>query len=506
MSDPSRADAGTQELLDGRYLLGECLGEGGMARVHRAEDIVLGRVVALKIMRESSDPGLDSGRLRMESTLLASLAHPSLVTLYDAHIAPGKMGYLVMELVEGPSLRERADAGPLPAAAVAALARDLADALATVHAAGIVHRDVKPSNILLAPPGASGAPFRAKLADFGIAYLTDGTRLTAPGTVLGTAAYLAPEQVRGAPAGPAADIYALGLVLLETLTGVRAFPHSTGVESIVVRLSQSPRIPGWLPEPWRELLAAMTAMDPFARPSATAVVESVVTMDAAALAFYAGDVPARVHAEEPTAAETAIVAVPPAPAPPATEPIKALLVRAGISVSEPAPPTTRSQHRALRRRRRPALMWGGAAGLAAGLVAVAVALAPTAGGVVDPAPSVTPVAEGGTSEQTPAPEQEAPAGEAPQQGAIETVEQNTAVVPAAPEPAAEEPAPAPEAPAPEAPAPADTRNAPSGADDRGPDTDNRGNRGPGSDRGGDRNPGDDSGNGRGAGNRGGGND
>jgi tRNA A-37 threonylcarbamoyl transferase component Bud32 len=381
MSDPSRADTGTQELLDGRYVLGECLGEGGMARVHRAEDVVLGRVVAVKMMRETSDPDLDSGRLRTESTLLASLAHPSLVTLYDARITPGERGYLVMELVEGPSLRERTDAGPLPATAVATLGRDLGDALATVHAAGIVHRDVKPSNILLAPPGASGAPFRAKLADFGIAYLTDATRLTAPGTVLGTAAYLAPEQVRGAPAGPAADVYALGLVLLESLTGNRAFPHSSGVASVVVRLSQSPGIPDSLPQPWRELLAAMTAMDPFARPSAAAVVDAVTALDAEALAFFAADMPPAPAPDAPEATRRfdALPADPPASAP--------------LLTPEGTPPRTRAGARSARRRRRPALVWGAVGASAAGMLALALALAPGAGDTVDPAPSFSPVAE-----------------------------------------------------------------------------------------------------------------
>ncbi|WP_409048257.1 serine/threonine-protein kinase [Microbacterium sp. HA-8] len=447
MSDPTRADTGTQELLDGRYVLGECLGEGGMARVHRAEDVVLGRVVAVKMMRESSDPALDSGRLRTESTLLASLAHPSLVTLYDARIVPGERGYLVMELVEGPSLRERTDSGPLPATAVAALGRDLADALATVHAAGIVHRDVKPSNILLAPPGASGAPFRAKLADFGIAYLTDATRLTAPGTVLGTAAYLAPEQVRGAPAGPAADIYALGLVLLESLTGDRAFPHSSGVASVVVRLSQSPGIPDSLPRPWRELLAAMTAMDPFARPSAAAVVDAVTALDAAALAFFAADMP-------------------PAPAPDAPEATRrfdALPADAPASASlltpEGAPPHTRAGARSARRRRRPALVWGAVGASAAGILALALALAPGAGDTVDPAPSISPVAEDEGVAPTDQPSEDESVPET-----VDTVPEETIVVDPQPDIV-------PEAPA-EPAAPIDAPVDPPGQDNRGPGNNN----------------------------------
>ncbi|WP_440711511.1 serine/threonine-protein kinase [Herbiconiux sp. YIM B11900] len=269
-SDLKPADSPeTGEVLDGRYLLHEKVGAGGMGVVHRARDEVLGRTVAVKIFRESA---ADAARSTSETRLLASLDHHSLVTLFDAQIASDRPNYLVMEYVDGPTLRQRLAEAPLRPDDVASMARDLADALHLVHQAGIVHRDIKPSNVLLRPSHVPGEEFRAKLADFGIAYLIDSTRLTTPGTLVGTAAYLSPEQVRGAEPAPASDIYALGLVLLEALTGERAFPQTGTHEAALARLTRDPVIPGEFGYPWRSLLTAMTARDPEQRPSALEVV------------------------------------------------------------------------------------------------------------------------------------------------------------------------------------------------------------------------------------------
>lgn len=265
-------DVGTGSILGGRYRLDEAIGEGGMARVFRAEDLSLQRTVAIKIMRGPTEGTPAQDRVRSETTLLASLGHPSLVTLYDAHISADEPSYLVMEYVEGKTLRDRLDiGGPLPPDEVAALAVDLAEALHVVHEKGIVHRDIKPSNVLLWPSPLPDREFRAKLTDFGIAYLLDATRVTSPGTVIGTAAYLAPEQVKGENPSPAADIYSLGLVLLESITGQRAFAHSIGHEAIIARLTISPTIPESLPNTWRALLIAMTASNPARRPTALQV-------------------------------------------------------------------------------------------------------------------------------------------------------------------------------------------------------------------------------------------
>jgi eukaryotic-like serine/threonine-protein kinase len=172
----------------------------------------------------------------------------------------------VMELITGPTLGRRLQDGPLPPAQVAQLAADLAETLGYVHAAGVLHRDIKPANILLDTPTGSRTEFSAKLTDFGVARLMDSTRLTMHGMTVGTANYLSPEQAQGAPLTPASDIYSLGLVLLECLTGQVAFP-GTGVEAAAARLHRPPSVPDWLGPEWVDLLGAMTAAGPAARPT-----------------------------------------------------------------------------------------------------------------------------------------------------------------------------------------------------------------------------------------------
>ncbi|WP_307794615.1 protein kinase [Leifsonia sp. TF02-11] len=257
-------------LLD-RYELREPLGRGGMATVYRAHDRELGRSVAIKMFA----PGQagDDARRRGEATALARLSHPNLVGLHDAHLSADDdpaPSYLVMELVEGEDLGTRLDRGPLPGREVAAIAAGVAEALVVVHAAGIVHRDLKPANILLAESEVPGAMPHAKLTDFGIAHLMGAERVTTAGTIIGTAGFLSPEQATGAEPGPAADVYSLGLVVLEALTGVREYP-GTPVEAVTARLVRDPRIPGSLPEDWRGLIGAMTARDPRVRPTALEV-------------------------------------------------------------------------------------------------------------------------------------------------------------------------------------------------------------------------------------------
>ncbi|MET0672316.1 MAG: serine/threonine-protein kinase [Microbacterium pygmaeum] len=277
IADRPAAAAGG-EVLGGRYTLGPRLGEGGMGVVYRAQDGMLRRTVAVKVFRGGP---AESGRTATEVHLLAGLNHPSLVTLYDAHMGEVAPRYLVMEYVDGPTLGERLAQGPLSADTVAGMARDLGDALHAVHAAGIVHRDIKPSNVLLRPSTVPGEEFHAKLADFGIAYLIDSTRFTAPGLVVGSAAYLSPEQVTGAEPAPAADIYALGLLLIECLTGRRAFAQTGLNEALIVRLTQDPVIPTSVGNGWGALLTKMTDRDPAKRPTAREVVRAVADLRSA---------------------------------------------------------------------------------------------------------------------------------------------------------------------------------------------------------------------------------
>lgn len=268
----------TLALLDGRYQLHERVGEGGMAQVYRAEDVILGRTVAIKMMRTDADVLAASARAHSEVKALATLNHPSLVTLLDARIEPGRARYLVMEFVQGPTLAERLRNAPLSLREVAHLAGELADGLGAVHDAGLLHRDVKPSNVLLAPASGDRVGFHVKLTDFGLAQYADADPITTPGIVLGTAAYLSPEQVRGQGSSPASDIYALGLVLLEALTGDRPFSHTSGIGAVLARLLESPAIPEDLPGEWVRLLESMTASDPALRPTALEVARRVAVI------------------------------------------------------------------------------------------------------------------------------------------------------------------------------------------------------------------------------------
>jgi eukaryotic-like serine/threonine-protein kinase len=286
-------------VLGGRYrLIGE-LGRGGVSVVHRAIDEQLGREVAVKVFVPGVADAADPKRRRREVRLLASVAHPALVTLYDAAI-DADPPYLVMELIDGPTLEDRMASGPIAPVAVAAIGRDLASGLAHAHERDIVHRDVKPGNVLL-PAASHPDAVRARLADFGIARLVDSSRLTSAGQLVGTAAYLSPEQARGHDVGPAADVYSLGLVLLEALTARRVFPGSP-MESAVARTLRSPDVPRELGPRWHALLVAMTAMDPDDRPAADDVVATLDGLPESALAAEPDDVWTDSLATQPMAA------------------------------------------------------------------------------------------------------------------------------------------------------------------------------------------------------------
>lgn len=275
--DGNGGGGGDNDIVAGRYRVDTLIGRGGMAAVYRAHDMSLGRTVALKLFAATGESDKDEGRKTSEIRLLASLKHHALVTLYDASDGSeldGEPAFMAMELVEGPTLSQLLDAGPLDRREVARMGADLAEALHVVHAAGIVHRDLKPSNVLLEDSTSPDRTFRVKLADFGIAYVVDSTRLTLPGTLVGTAAYLSPEQAKGEPPTPASDVYSLGLVLLEALTGVRAFPGSM-IEAATARLLRDPVVPESVGADWAALLVAMTNRDPEQRPDALAVARTI---------------------------------------------------------------------------------------------------------------------------------------------------------------------------------------------------------------------------------------
>lgn len=259
-------------LLGKRYRTTGLIGTGGAASVHRALDENLGREVAVKLFHPSHNDDDENRRQQTEILLLATLNHPGLVTLLDAGTLQGDDGrlatFLVMELVDGPDLRRTLKSGgPLGSVATASLGADLADALNYVHSNAVIHRDVKPANILLYPQAENDTRLYPKLTDFGIARMTEATIATAHGATIGTANYLSPEQALGGAVDQRTDIYSLGLVLLECLTGEKAFPGPI-VESAVARLVRDPEVPAELGADWVELLRAMTARTVEARPDA----------------------------------------------------------------------------------------------------------------------------------------------------------------------------------------------------------------------------------------------
>lgn len=231
-----------RRLIDGRFELARPLGSGGMGTVWRARDIALDREVALKEVRPpdpataAAQPGLVvqlRERAVREARALARLAHPNVVTIH--HIVepePGSDGHpwIVMELVRGGSLADRLESGPLPVADVLRLGLDLLSALRAAHAEGVLHRDVKPANVLLRPTGS------AVLTDFGIAALHGATGLTSTGALIGSPEYIAPERARGEEGLPASDLWSLGMLLYVASEGVHPLRRATSLATVVAVL------------------------------------------------------------------------------------------------------------------------------------------------------------------------------------------------------------------------------------------------------------------------------
>ena len=230
-------------LVGGRYALIGLLGSGGMGRVYRAHDDLLDREVALKVLADHHATAHEFvERFEREARSVASLVHPRIVKVYDSGKDEDGSPFMAMELVTGGTLKDRIQAeGPIPPREAAGIVLQVAEALGAAHAAGIVHRDVKPENVLLTKEGD------VKVADFGIARATEATAMTHTSMILGTAPYLSPEQASGEPVGPAGDLYSLGVVLYEALTGDQPFgadEHSSALSIAMKHLNEpapSPR-------------------------------------------------------------------------------------------------------------------------------------------------------------------------------------------------------------------------------------------------------------------------
>ncbi|MER5572006.1 serine/threonine-protein kinase [Streptomyces massasporeus] len=264
---------GAQVLLAGRYQLEELLGRGAMGEVWLAADQLLGRPVAVKLMRVGEATAGE--RFRLEAQTAGRLNHPNVVSVYDFGSYDGQP-YLVMELVSGWSLaQERSLRQALPPQEAAAIAAQVAAGLAAAHRQGVIHRDIKPANVMLSTDRI------AKIADFGIARFADEAAgaLTATGKILGTADYLAPERALGRPAIPASDVYSLGCVLYELITGRPPFRGVTSLTVVQQHVDAAPPPPIHLrpetPQALSDYVLCLLAKDPAHRPSAEQVADQL---------------------------------------------------------------------------------------------------------------------------------------------------------------------------------------------------------------------------------------
>jgi eukaryotic-like serine/threonine-protein kinase len=342
--------------LDGRYELHAVIGEGTFGRVYRGLDRRLARRVAVKVIKPwwAEDPNWVRSFER-EAQLLASVNDPGIVQIFDVGSAPEGL-YYVAEMVDGESLVDRLREGPLEPAEACEIAEQLARALASAHARRVVHRDVKPANVLMTDDG------RIKVADFGVAQLAEGSSDGVAGTIVGTPRYMAPEQARGGPTTPATDVYGLGVVLYEMLAGHAPFEGGSAVELAFHHVHDTPPpLPEATPPALVAVVERALAKDPAAR-----------FPDGAAMA----DALQEAEVDEPLRSRGGtLLAAPPnrAPAPP-TRP-----------VSKPAPavaPTRVANDYSPRRnvnpseRRQRMALFACAILLAAGLIVGAIALAP----------------------------------------------------------------------------------------------------------------------------------
>jgi len=282
----------TGPLLAGRFRPVRLLGEGAMGRVYEAEDVLVGDRLAVKCLRREWMPDAEAvERCRREVRAARCISHPNVCRVFNLVLEEGAPGHgellLTMELIRGETLAARLERqGRLTPEELLPIARQLCDGLGAVHAAGIVHRDLKPANILLEPGPPGEHSERVVLTDFGLARRLDESApaLTAAGDLVGSPAYLAPEQVRGRPTSPATDVFALGVVLYELLTGALPFDGETGVETALARLHGRPlppsrRVTGLDPR-WDRTILRCLARDPAKRtPGVSAVLAGLTALE-----------------------------------------------------------------------------------------------------------------------------------------------------------------------------------------------------------------------------------
>src|SRR5919202_2971269 len=226
-------------IIDGRYVLAESLGSGGMAEVYLAHDEVLDRDVALKVLRSQyvSDEEF-AERFRREARSAASLSHPNIVQVYDRGETEDGTCYIAMEYVPGGTLKKRIEEkGPFDPRKAAAVAAQIADALGAAHERGVIHRDIKPQNVLVSASGD------LKVTDFGIARAASAVTSSASGAIFGTAGYISPEQALGEPVGPRSDLYSLGVILYEMLTGELPFTADNSIAFCMKHVTEPLRPP-----------------------------------------------------------------------------------------------------------------------------------------------------------------------------------------------------------------------------------------------------------------------
>ncbi|WP_208544007.1 serine/threonine-protein kinase [Nocardioides seonyuensis] len=261
--------------LGDRYVLQERIGAGGMADVWSATDDVLQRAVAVKVMRADADnEEMFAKRFRDEALHSAALMHPNITTVFD-YGEDEALTYLVMELVDGPSLSGLLrETGAMEPDVVRSIIGQAALGLGVAHEARVVHRDVKPANILVRPDGV------VKVTDFGIARALDASGHTRMGEMLGTPNYISPEQAMGRPATGASDLYALGVVAHEMLTGSRPFDRGTPIATAMSHVNEPPPpLPGTVPEELRVVVEALLEKDPADRPENARAVALMVGVE-----------------------------------------------------------------------------------------------------------------------------------------------------------------------------------------------------------------------------------